>query len=341
MLRARRHAVLALSLSLSLLDAGALVACGGDGSGSGSSSGGGGSGSSATQTPSATGAGGGEGPASTGSDGNGGDGSGGDGAGPGSTSNGSGGSSGSGGAGSWWEAPAGTSWQIQYVDYPVDRSFDVAMYDIDLVEISDADIAALHAAGRIVVCYFSAGTWEPYRPDADQFPEEVLGNHYDDPAFDDERYVDIRSEVVRGIMMARMDLAAARGCDGVDPDNMNLDEVGEAITGLPLGVAEQLDYSRFIAAEAHARGLAVGLKNSIEHAAELEPDFDFAVNEQCFEYDECDVYAGSFIAAGKAVFHIEYTDEEAFADVCAATVPLGLSSILKSYDLDAPRVGCD
>ncbi len=288
--------------------------------------------SSGTQAPDA---GSGAGPSSSGSEGAGGDG------GDASSSGTAGGGPGAGGGGSWWEAPAGTTWQIQYIDYPVDRSFDVAMYDIDLVEISDADLGALHDEGRFVVCYFSAGTWEPYRPDADDFPAEVLGNYYDDPAFDDERYVDIRSEVVRGIMEARMDLAAERGCDGVDPDNMNLDEVGEEITGLPLGADAQIEYSRFIAAEAHARGLAVGLKNSIEHAAELEPDFDFAVNEQCFEYEECEVYAGSFIAADKAVFHIEYTDEGAFGDVCATTVPLGLSSILKSYDLDAPRVGCE
>jgi len=249
-------------------------------------------------------------------------------------------SAGSGGDTGWWQAPSGTSWQIQYVDYPLDRSFDVAVYDVDLVEVSDADLAALHEEGRIVLCYFSAGTWEPYRPDADGFPEDVLGNAYDDPAFADERYLDVRSDLVRDLMKARMDLAATRGCDGVDPDNMNLDEVGEDITGVPIGPEEQLDYSRFIATEAHARSLSVGLKNSIEHAAELEPYFDWAVNEQCWEYDECDVYQPTFIAANKAVFHIEYTDEATFPDVCATTVPLGLSSILKEYDLTAYRVGC-
>ena len=34
-------------------------------------------------------------------------------------------------------------------------------------------------------------------------------------------------------------------------------------------------------------------------------DFDFAVNEECFRYDECDALE-PFVTAGKAVFHVEY-----------------------------------
>lgn len=330
-------AVLAVGLSVA-----GSSGCGDDTTGSGGAaaasgtlSGGtvsGGTQSSGTETPDA---GSGAGPASSGSEGTGGDG------GDASSSGTAGGDPGAGGGATWQELPARTSWQIQYIDYPVDRSFDVAMYDIDMVEISDDDIDALHDEGRIVICYFSAGTWEPYRPDADDFPEEVLGNNYDDPAFDDERYLDIRSQVVRDIMLNRVREAVDRGCDGVDPDNMNLDEVGEDITGFPLGAEEQLDYSMYISAVAHDLGISVGLKNSIEHAEELEPYFDFAVNEQCFEYEECEVYADSFIAADKAVFHIEYADEVDLDQICAGTTPLGISTILKSYDLDAPRLGCD
>ena len=36
--------------------------------------------------------------------------------------------------------------------------------------------------------------------------------------------------------------------------------------------------------------------------------FDWALNEQCYEYQECGTYtaAGSFLPAGKAVFDVEY-----------------------------------
>jgi len=46
----------------------------------------------------------------------------------------------------------------------LDTSYDVQMYDIDLFEAPGPTIAALRAAGRAVVCYFSAGSWEEWRP---------------------------------------------------------------------------------------------------------------------------------------------------------------------------------
>ncbi len=42
----------------------------------------------------------------------------------------------------------------------------------------------------------------------------------------------------------------------------------------------------------------------VDQAAELEPHFDFAVNEECFDFDECHRLT-PFVAAGKAVTTIE------------------------------------
>jgi Glycoside-hydrolase family GH114 len=64
--------------------------------------------------------------------------------------------------------------------------------------------------------------------------------------------------------------------------------------GVPLTATTQLDHNRFLAAEAQARGMAVGLKNDTDQIAALQPYFDFAVNEQCHEFDnghECDGYS--------------------------------------------------
>jgi hypothetical protein len=81
----------------------------------------------------------------------------------------------------------------------------------------------------------------------------------------------------------------------------------------------------------------VGLKNDVEQVPQLVDAFDFAVNEQCAEFDEC---AGlqPFIAAGKAVFHAEY--EKAPASYCAQSKALKLSSLRKNLDLDAARTPC-
>ena len=66
---------------------------------------------------------------------------------------------------------------------------------------------------------------------------------------------------------------------------------------------------------------------------------DWALNEECLKYDECE-RLGSFIAAGKAVFHVEYGTQAAAQTVCPKTKPLGFSTLIKKLDLDAWRVAC-
>src|SRR5262245_19459229 len=67
-----------------------------------------------------------------------------------------------------WEPQAGITWQWQLTG-ALDTSLDVAMYDIDLFDTPAATLAALHAQGRVVICYFSAGTREDWRDDAADF----------------------------------------------------------------------------------------------------------------------------------------------------------------------------
>src|SRR5262249_44643767 len=68
----------------------------------------------------------------------------------------------------WTPAPR-TSWQWQLTG-TIDTRFDVAMYDIDLFDAPQSVIDSLHASGRIVICYFSAGSYENWRPDTGDFP---------------------------------------------------------------------------------------------------------------------------------------------------------------------------
>ena len=253
---------------------------------------------------------------------------------------GSGGAGGQGGAGGGPGAifvPAvGTTWQWQLSGLPIDTSIDVAVYDIDLFETTPEQIAKLHADGRKVICYFSAGSYEEYRPDAADFPSEVKGSPLDAP-FQDELWIDIRTTVVREIMNKRLDLAVQKGCDAVEPDNV---DGYTNDNGLSLTAADQLEFNRYIAKQAHARGLSVGLKNDLEQLDDLAPDFDWALNEECFTYDECGLYKDNFLAANKAVFHAEYVESSQLDAVCAVTKPLGLSTLLKNIELDAFRLPC-
>ena len=235
-----------------------------------------------------------------------------------------------------WQPPVGTTWQWQLAGLPIDTSLNVDAYDVDLFDTTDAELATLKADGRSVICYFSAGSWEEFRTDAADFPAAVKGNPLDAP-FQDELWLDVRSAEVRGLMQRRLDLAATRGCDAVEPDNV---DGYSNDTGFDQTAAEQLNYNRFLAAEANARGLSVGLKNDVDQLAELEPYFDWALNEECFTYDECTQYQENFLAANKAVFHAEYVDRNRLAEVCAVTAPLGLSTLIKSIELDAFRLPC-
>ena len=76
------------------------------------------------------------------------------------------------------------------------------------------------------------------------------------------------------------------------------------------------------------------------------PPADFAVNEQCHEFDECAALS-PFIAANKPVFNAEYadvfvTDVERRSEVCDEARDLGLQTLILPVDLDdAFRFGCE
>lgn len=231
-----------------------------------------------------------------------------------------------------WKPVPGTSWQWQLAG-AVDASFDVAMYDIDLFENSASLIRQLHNDGRIVICYFSAGSWENFRPDAGGYPASVKGNALE--GWPDERWLDIRQLAALGpLIQARLDLAVEKGCDGVEPDNVD----GYAnSSGFPLTADDQLKFNTWLAQQAHARNLSVGLKNDLDQVVQLVAAFDWALNEQCFEYGECDKLA-PFVKAGKAVFGVEYTLEP--GEFCPQANALNFDWLKKNYDLDAERQSC-
>jgi endo-alpha-1,4-polygalactosaminidase (GH114 family) len=239
----------------------------------------------------------------------------------------------------WWKPPVKATWQWQLTDAPIDRSFDVDVYDIDLFDTRTSTVAALHVEGRKVFCYVSVGSWEDWRPDADQFPESIIGNDYE--GWPGEKWLDIRQiDLLAPIIRARFDLCQAKGFDGIEPDNV---DGFTNDTGFPLTYQDQLEYNMWLADEAHARGLSIGLKNDDEQAEELLPHFDWAMTEDCFADDWCDEME-PFITAGEAVFAAEYTDQmstwEFFTQVCPEAEENSFSVILKNRDLDAWRRAC-
>jgi hypothetical protein len=235
-----------------------------------------------------------------------------------------------------WIPVPGTSWQWQLTGSPVDLGVEAEVFDLDLYETDAETIAALHARGRKVICYLSAGSWEDWRPDAADFPEDVIGDKYE--GWPGERWLDIRRlDLLEPVMAARLRLCRDKGFDAVEPDN--IDGYGND-TAFPITYDDQLRYNRWLASEAHALGLSIGLKNDPEQAGDLVSDFDWALTEDCFDQGWCEAMS-PFLHAGKAVFVAEYTDTGVdFDRACAELPQSGFSLIMKDRDLTAWRDDC-
>lgn len=232
-----------------------------------------------------------------------------------------------------WHPKLGDTFQLQ-LSGVLNVDVTANIYDIDLFDSSSSQIALLKKRTRKVVCYFSAGSSEKWRADFPKFLPRDMGKPLQ--GWQGENWLDIRSSNVRKIMRARIDLAARKGCDGVDPDNVN----GYANpTGFPLTAKDQLNYNLFLSHQAHARGLAVGLKNDIAQISVLAPSFDFAINEQCHEFAECSGY-GSFTSVGKPVLNVEYQQRYvdntggAFDGLCAKARSENLHTLVLPLLLD-------
>ena len=236
-----------------------------------------------------------------------------------------------------WNPPVGATWQWQ-LDQPVNTGYNVDVYDVDLFDTPVTTINTLHAQGKKVICYVSAGSWEDWRADAGQFPAEVLGNNYS--GWPGEKWLDIRRiDLLAPIMRARLDLCRAKGFDAVEPDNI---EGYQENTGFPLSYADQIAYNTWFANEAHARGLSIGLKNDPGQVTDLLPLFDWALTEDCIFYDWCEEML-PFINAGKAVFAAEYTDlltQQQFNLACQSFGVWQFSGIWKQRNLTAWLQAC-
>jgi hypothetical protein len=225
-----------------------------------------------------------------------------------------------------------TSWQWQLTGR-IDERVDAALFDVDLFDAPESVVRSLHARGRRVVCYVSAGTWENWRPDRARFAPSLRGRAVE--GWRGERWLDIRRiSALAPVLRARLDLCRRKGFDAVELDNVD-GYTNE--TGFPLTARDQLAFNVWLANEAHRRGLSVGLKNDLEQVPQLLRYFDWALVEECFENDECEL-ARPFVRAGKAVLAVEY--RLPLAEFCGRARALGFSALLKRPALGAWRRAC-
>ncbi|KAF2501343.1 hypothetical protein BU16DRAFT_196515 [Lophium mytilinum] len=243
-----------------------------------------------------------------------------------------------------WQPAAGSQLQMilsKTIDTSKSLVPDVGIFDVDLFDTSSTIIAALKAKNKKVICYFSAGSYEPNRSDSSDFTSSDLGKVMD--GWPDEKWLDIRTANVKSIMAKRIQLAADKGCDGIDPDNVD----GFANdSGFSLKASDATTFVKYLATTAKSKNLAIGLKNALAIIPDVVDSIQFAVNEQCHEYDECDVYS-DLTNQGKPVFNVEYPDSAPKVSTsdrtkfCAAYDGVTLSTTLKTLDLDGWVEFCD
>lgn len=222
-------------------------------------------------------------------------------------------------------------WQYQLSE-PLDISRHlipgVTVYDIDAFDNPASTVAYLKNRGFKTIAYLSAGTYENWRPDAGRYPLLVLGSNVD--GWNGERWLDIRNiDRLAPIIQERLAMAQAKGFDAVEFDNV---DAYTQNTGFPITFEDQLKFNKWLAEEAHKKGLAVGLKNDVEQIRHLVDYFDFAVNEQCFQYAEYDTLH-PFLSAGKAVFSVEYSRQYLQSDLANS---LRMNTLLRDLNLTPP-----
>ena len=174
------------------------------------------------------------------------------------------------------------------------------------------------AAGVYSVCYVNGFQTQP-GADLDAIDTLLLhegDERVTDPGWPDEVLYDAstpeqRSQVAE-LVSRDLDLCAEKGFQGVDLDN--LDSWTRSRGLLDVDDAEAL--ANLLVSAAHDRDLAVGQKNAAEHTGRFRGAFDFAVVEECAQYDECDAYTDAY---GDLVYAVEYTDAQdvPFEDACA------------------------
>jgi Glycoside-hydrolase family GH114 len=251
------------------------------------------------------------------------------------------------------------------------RTVAPTVFDIDILQdgkcyspqdysvLNYAAVQAIHVRGARVIGYIDAGTAETWRPDFPEmqsFDQSCDGCLFGNPlsAFPDEYWLNITTDA-KGInpntgelenarrflldeMLFRLKEARLIGVDAIEFDDV---DGWQSHTGLGLSAQDQLQYNTRLANLAHRMGFGVGLKNDLDQADTLQPYFDFAINEECFQYEECGPLQSWPSRSGKAVFNVEY--EAAPSQFCplADSSAFDFNAIRKTDDLyDRPYIPC-
>jgi Glycoside-hydrolase family GH114 len=174
------------------------------------------------------------------------------------------------------------------------------------VRVVTRDHTVSPAAGLYNICYVNAFQSQPDAEGewGDLLLRDANGNVVVDEDWG-EALLDVRAARrarVAAKVNAWIDGCAAKGYQAIEPDNYDSFSRSRGL----LSTADAQAYIRLLSAHAHEKGLAIAQKNTPELAGGRQQNgLDFAVAEECGQYDECGDYTASF---GDNVIVIEYTN---------------------------------
>ena len=156
----------------------------------------------------------------------------------------------------------------------------VVLVDID--GVTTEQMTNYKNQGRIVQCYFSVGTAEPWRPDFNKSTWDPLAVGTL-PQFSNEFWLDLTQlPLIEALMGPRFTRAKKMGCDAIEADNTDCydnSECNNPIVKKHPGTdvkALDIEFCRWLVHTAHQLGLSISLKNSIEIIPDLVDIYDFA-----------------------------------------------------------------
>ncbi|CAM3483170.1 Endo alpha-1,4 polygalactosaminidase [Deinococcus saxicola] len=214
------------------------------------------------------------------------------------------------------------------------------LIDLDGFETTAAQVESLKIQGVYTVCYINAESYEPYRPDSARYPARM--KLAVDPNWQDEAFVDMRDvfrpkSVLADILRERLRMCRKKGFQAIEPDNLQNDE---NVPGGIITLQDQMDFSGWLADEAHALGLAIFQKNGPNKVLlkdrtgrRLADKFDGILTESCQEFDGC-VPLAEYVRRGKPALNVEY--EQNFLN-CVEARRLGINSMFKDLYLRGGR----
>jgi hypothetical protein len=232
----------------------------------------------------------------------------------------------------WAPPPANAS-----VDYQIGEPYTPPAG----VTVVSRDHDAAPAAGLYNICYvnaFQAQTdaaswWKTNHPDLllhDANGKLVVDKDWNEILLDYSTAA--KRAGLTAVIGGWIDECAANGFKAVEPDNLDSYTRSKGL----LTESEAVAYAGSLVSYAHGKGLAVAQKNDadLSTANARQAGFDFAVAEECADYDECQNYTATY---GNHVIIIEYTQSK-FTKACNAYGST-LSIVLRDVDVTAPGSG--